>query len=74
MTLPPISAIEALDALARTGSVRAAAGAVNLSQSAVSHKLKAGGSAGLCPDRARRAGGGADGAGAAVSGGGAAGA
>lgn len=41
MSLPPISAIEALDALARTGSVREAARAVNLSQSAVSHKLKA---------------------------------
>lgn len=41
MSLPPISALEALDALGRTGSVREAAQAVNLSQSAVSHKLNA---------------------------------
>lgn len=41
MSLPPISALEALDALARTGSVREAAVACNLSQSAISHKLRA---------------------------------
>ncbi|MBT8154234.1 LysR family transcriptional regulator [Epibacterium ulvae] len=41
MSLPPISALIVLDALARTGSVRATATEVHLSQSAVSHKLKA---------------------------------
>lgn len=41
MSLPPISALEALDALACTGSVREAAQACNLSQSAISHKLRA---------------------------------
>ncbi|MBU2994512.1 LysR substrate-binding domain-containing protein [Octadecabacter sp. 1_MG-2023] len=41
MSLPPISALIVLDALARTGTVRDAAVAVRLSQSAVSHKLKA---------------------------------
>ncbi len=40
MSLPPISALLVLDALARTGSVRATAAEVHLSQSAVSHKLK----------------------------------
>lgn len=41
MNLPPISALEVLEALARTGSVSRTAEAVHLSQSAVSHKLKA---------------------------------
>ncbi|MCF2904650.1 LysR substrate-binding domain-containing protein [Octadecabacter sp. CECT 8868] len=41
MSLPPLSALIVLDALARTGTVRDAAVAVRLSQSAVSHKLKA---------------------------------
>ncbi len=40
MSLPSISALNALSALARTGSVRGAASEVHLSQSAVSHKLK----------------------------------
>jgi len=39
--MPSISALIVLDALARRGSVRAAAADVHLSQSAVSHKLKA---------------------------------
>lgn len=41
MNIPPISALAVLDALARTGSVKDAALEVHLSQSAVSHKLKA---------------------------------
>ncbi len=41
MSLPSISALSVLDALARTGSVRDTAATVHLSQSAVSHKLKA---------------------------------
>jgi len=41
MSLPPISALEALDALARTGSVQGAAEVCALSQSAISHKLRA---------------------------------
>lgn len=41
MNLPSISALTVLDALARKGSVREAATEVHLSQSAVSHKLKA---------------------------------
>ena len=41
MNLPPLSALETLDALARLGSVGAAALECNLSQSAVSHKLRA---------------------------------
>lgn len=40
MNLPPLSALTVLDALARRGSVRAAAEEVHLSQSAVSHKLR----------------------------------
>ncbi|WP_172330160.1 LysR substrate-binding domain-containing protein [Mangrovicoccus sp. HB161399] len=40
MNLPPISALEMLDALARTGSVAATASELNLSPSAVSHKLR----------------------------------
>lgn len=41
MSLPTLSALSVLDLLARTGSVRDTAIAVHLSQSAVSHKLKA---------------------------------
>lgn len=41
MNMPSLSALTVLDALARTGSVREAAKEVKLSQSAVSHKLKA---------------------------------
>jgi len=41
MNLPPLAALEMLDILARTGSVVATAAEVNLSQSAVSHKLRA---------------------------------
>lgn len=41
MSLPSISSLVVLDALARTGSVRGAAAEVHLTQSAVSHKLKA---------------------------------
>lgn len=41
MSLPPLSALEALEALARQGSVSAAARHMGLSQSAVSHKLRA---------------------------------
>ncbi|MDS9469325.1 LysR substrate-binding domain-containing protein [Paracoccus sp. MBLB3053] len=41
MNMPPLSALEALDALDRTGSVGEAARACALSQSAVSHKLRA---------------------------------
>ncbi len=41
MSLPPIASLSVLDVLARTGSVRDTAIAVHLSQSAVSHKLKA---------------------------------
>jgi LysR family transcriptional regulator, glycine cleavage system transcriptional activator len=40
MSMPPISALEVLEALARTGSVSRTADLVHLSQSAVSHKLK----------------------------------
>ena len=41
MNLPPITALLVLDALARTGSVQDAAREVHLSQSAVSHRIKA---------------------------------
>lgn len=41
MKLPPLSALEALEALARLGSVSAAAQDLGLTQSAVSHKLRA---------------------------------
>lgn len=41
MNLPPISALEVLEALSRTGSLVRAADQVRLSASAVSHKLKA---------------------------------
>ncbi len=40
MNLPPLSALEMLDALARTGSVAATAAELHLSPSAVSHKLR----------------------------------
>ncbi len=40
MSMPPISALEVLEALARSGSVSRTADLVHLSQSAVSHKLK----------------------------------
>ncbi len=41
MNMPSLSTLIVLDTLARTGSVRATASEVNLSQSAVSHKLRA---------------------------------
>lgn len=41
MNLPPLPALEMLDTLVRTGSVRQTAEHLNLSQSAVSHKLRA---------------------------------
>ncbi len=41
MNMPPLPSLNVLDVLARTGSVRATADEVRLSQSAVSHKLKA---------------------------------
>lgn len=41
MRLPPLPALDVLDSLSRTGSVRDTAEAVHLSQSAVSHKLRA---------------------------------
>lgn len=40
MNIPPLSALEVLETLSRTGSVSRAAEAVHLSPSAVSHKLK----------------------------------
>ena len=40
MSLPPLSSITALETLDRLGSVKATAAALNLTQSAVSHKLK----------------------------------
>lgn len=40
MSLPPLAALEMLDALAQTGSVSQTARALNLSQSAISHKLR----------------------------------
>ncbi len=40
MILPSLSAMEALDTLARTGSVTRTAEELNVSQSAISHKLK----------------------------------
>ena len=40
MQLPPLSALEMLEVLARTGSVSLTADALHLSQSAVSHKLR----------------------------------
>lgn len=41
MNIPPLPALDALDTLARTGSVTRTAEHLSLSQSAVSHKLKA---------------------------------
>lgn len=41
MSLPPLPALEMLDTLGRTASLRQTAEHLNLSQSAVSHKLKA---------------------------------
>lgn len=40
MSLPPLQSITALETLDRLGSVKATASALNLTQSAVSHKLK----------------------------------
>ncbi|MBT0958070.1 LysR family transcriptional regulator [Alphaproteobacteria bacterium KMM 3653] len=41
MNIPPLAALETLEALARTGSIHQAAAQVNLSASACSHKIKA---------------------------------
>jgi LysR family glycine cleavage system transcriptional activator len=41
MTVPSLAALEALEALARSGSVTRAASALHLTQSAISHRLRA---------------------------------
>lgn len=39
--IPPLSSLQALDSLSRTGSITRTAGELSLTQSAISHKLKA---------------------------------